>query len=249
MDEAEVIRLYVDEKLTAPKVAEALGTSASTVYRVLHRNGIDAQRRRWDMYYDNLGTSPEQLVADYLAGGSFATVAAKHGVNFLTIRNVLHRHGITPRRAGGRGQPLTDEQQRRVIELRKQGMRIQDIGFEIGRGPQMVVRCLREHGLAARRPPARRPRINDEGYVTVFVPPDDPMASMARNGGYVLEHRLVMGRHLGRPLLPSETVHHRNGIRDDNRLENLQLRQGQHGKGGRFACADCGSHNLVSLDL
>jgi len=57
------------------------------------------------------------------------------------------------------------------------------------------------------------------GYKQTFVP-SHPMSA---SNGYVFEHRLVLENRLGRNLKRSEIVHHKNGVKDDNRIENLIL--------------------------
>lgn len=74
-------------------------------------------------------------------------------------------------------------------------------------------------------------RINKSGYATL-TNPDFPGREKYKRK-QIEEHIVVMSRYLGRPLVTGETVHHKNGIRDDNRIENLELWLGNHGAGQR----------------
>lgn len=62
-------------------------------------------------------------------------------------------------------------------------------------------------------------RVMSRGYVHIFKP--DHIEAM--KNGYVREHRMVVSDYIGRKLKKDEEIHHINGIKSDNRLENLQI--------------------------
>jgi hypothetical protein len=82
-------------------------------------------------------------------------------------------------------------------------------------------RCLQCWGLSRRGKPFGTGRyVTQQGYAMLTGKYDHPNA---RANGHVSEHAFTMSGMLGRALLPGENVHHKNGVRDDNRPGNLEL--------------------------
>jgi hypothetical protein len=82
----------------------------------------------------------------------------------------------------------------------------------------------------SRQPIGHRIIIKGTGYVLLKTKDDDRAKG---RDNYTYEHKWIMQQIIGRKLLPDEAVHHKNGVRDDNRPENLELWSKSHPCGQR----------------
>ena len=230
-------------------VARELGVGTSTIQRVLlthgvERNGLKAYRTSITKF---LGQEQE-IKAAYDAGATMKELAEKFGeATHYAFKSAI-------KRAGGELRPnpvsrSTPAEVDLIRELNRLGVGQMAISVAIGRSQSFVSRVMLNNGI---RPQPNAPRVgytDPSGYSVVPIEPDDPLFAMARFTGYVLEHRIVVARRLGRVLSATETVHHIDGDRLNNADSNLQLRQGKHGKGTVMQCLDCGSHNIGSVPI
>ena len=95
---------------------------------------------------------------------------------------------------------------------------------------QTILRLVRKYGLQAKSAGPYAGHLNphwkggltmQDGYILQYAPHHPSIQNCVRP--YVPQHRLVMEKHLGRYLTETEVVHHKNEIRTDNRIENLEL--------------------------
>jgi len=85
--------------------------------------------------------------------------------------------------------------------------------------PLMTRQKISESLQGEKHPNWKGGRVHTQGYIRILKP-DHPYADIR---GYIFEHRFVVEQAIGRHLKANEFVHHINGKKDDNRLENLRL--------------------------
>jgi hypothetical protein len=115
--------------------------------------------------------------------------------------------------------------------MARDGFSSREIGEALGRSAKSVQKVFRRYNISCLPQHSVPPRLNHfwkggviidkSGYVLIKIN-GHPFASKS---GYVREHRLVMEQSLGRYLLPNEVVHHLDGNKQNNQLENLELFQ------------------------
>jgi len=231
------------------RVARDFGIGATTIYRVLERrhirrDGLKRYRQQAQRFSLQRGRVIRRA---YEKGASFADLVVRYGGTEYSVKKAIQRSGgrlvsVCP--------PCSPSEEGRLLMLYREGRSQMKVSLILGRSQSFISRVLRRHDVVRKSPTGsahphwKGGRWQSSGYIQAHVDSSDQMSVMRNNSGYVLEHRLVMARQLGRPLLPTETVHHVNGVRDDNRPENLQLRVGRHGKGTALRCLDCGSQNI-----
>lgn len=242
------------------KTAEALGIGTTTAHRVLMKHneprpGLQRYREKITKY-----RGQEQAIRKlYENGATYAELREQFGDGSdsdYALKQALKRAGAELRENPA---PLVQPGElQKIKEMNAQGMGQTRISLALGRSQSFVGRLMRKHGMTpvemigAKHPGWKGGRwIDSNGYVRVMLDEktDRQLFSMKQSDGYVLEHRLIMARKFGRPLRRNETVHHINGDREDNRPENLEIRQGKHGKNTVLRCGCCGSYNIIHEQL
>lgn len=207
------------------------------------------------------GEAEVEVARRYAAGESMYKLANDYGCGYQAVKRAVVNHGVTIRKSP-KAQKLTPEQREAAVALYvNSDLSLGDAAKQFGISGATLAGMVTRRGYRTRSYNQRGPEHHGwkggrsldkrSGYMRVRVRADDPewLRESSSTNGDMLEHRYVMAKHLGRPLMSEESVHHMNGDKTDNRIENLQMRNGKHGKGVALVCTCCGSTDIKEVML
>ncbi len=155
----------------------------------------------------------ELLIDEYVGNRkSIKQIAMEYSVSVGLVFNRLHQYGIQTRPC------ITDESRKKISEKLKG--RVSPSKWKHMTEEARIK--LRNAKLGIYVKPSEfggHKKKRCDGYISIYC----PNHKRASKDGYVMEHDLIMESHIERSLAGDEVVHHRNKIKDDNRIENLQL--------------------------
>lgn len=215
-DLPEVKALYLEGKFSTPQISKLKGCSSTTVQRFLRRNNVSLYRGR--PKYFNWNDLYELYVARSLSADKIAEVK---GCGRNTVIRALRARGIPVRppineKAGKIKKYKWDYEQLHDLYL-KQKMTVVEISKLMGRSKDAIRRALVKLDVKIRNSSEARlakgpSRHISGGYVVVYCP---------EKRRYIAEHILIWEQVHNSKLPKGWVIHHLNGIRNDNRPENL----------------------------
>lgn len=151
------------------------------------------------------------MIELYYSGKTIKTISQETEISAGKVYYLLRDAGCKFRRRGiPEGWKPTDEHKQKIKKART-GMKFkQEWCDNISLARRSSHNGLNGYGHTKAHP---------NGYVLAYA----PMHPNAHKDGYIMEHTVIMEMQIGRYLSEDEVVHHKNGVRNDNRIENLLL--------------------------
>lgn len=250
------VSLYKKD-ISGNDIAKKLGVSSNTVYRMLHSSGIYVAGRTEAKSCRILvkGEVANSIILDYQNGMGWKELEKKYGYKQYSMREAVRRSGTKIKDHGAQRRRVYKNEEKEIVRLYSEQKFSQiQIAAKFKMAQTVVSRVLISNGISGRAGKKLGEHYswkggvskNGDGYVLIR---DNYFPEMLNRSGYVLKHRIEMAKYLNRPLTKNESVHHIDGDKENNNIDNLQLRIGKHGSGVSYCCQDCGSNKLKPIEI